>query len=140
MTIEAKSAAAVAAGSGAATVLSMVGEVALQILGVPLPVVLAAGTGAWIARSYTPAANLLTALVGTAGWTLAGCFTAPFAQWIVKSFSGSEMPTNALAGIALCVSLVLPMVVPIVRQKLPEVIGARLDRWKGRPDRDGGAS
>ena len=125
MSIEAKSAAVIAAGSGTATVLSAIGEVTLQILGVPLPVVLACGTGAWIARSYAPASSLLAALPGTAGWTIAGCVLAPLAAALARRYLGLELPTNALAGIGLIVSLVLPMVLPILKEEGPR----RLRAW-----------
>lgn len=120
MTIEAKSAAAVAAGSGVATVLSAIGEVTVQILGVPLPVVLACGTGAWIARAYTPSTNLFAAILATAGWTIAGCVLAPLAQAVGKGVLGFDLPTNALAGVGLVVSLSLPILLPIVKEEGPK--------------------
>jgi hypothetical protein len=116
MTIEAKSAAAVAAGSGAATVLSAVGEVTMQFLGVPLPVVLACGTGAWIARVYSPSARFFPAIAATMGWTIAGCVLVPLASAAAKRWLDFDIPNNGLAGLGLLVSLALPMLLPAARE------------------------
>lgn len=135
MSIETPSvgAAAVAGTSGAATVLSMLSEVATQILGVPLPVVLSATTGAWVARSYAPSKNFAAAIAGTLGWTIAGCTLAPLAGALLEHWTGLKLPTNALAGLALVVSGGLPLLLPILVEKVPEIVRARLDKWKGAP-------
>lgn len=120
MSLEAQSsaAAAVATGSGVGAVLSAIGEVTVAILGVPLPVVLAASTGAWIARSYAPAANFVPALLATLGWTIAGCVLAPLGKALVKHYvPGLDLPTNALAGLALVVAGGLPILLPSLIEK-----------------------
>lgn len=124
-------AALAASTSGAATVISTLTEVTTQILGVPLPVVLAALTGAWIARSYTPSKNFAAALFGTLGWTTAGCVLSPLAAALVKHYASLEFPTNALAGLALIVSAGIPLLLPILIEKVPEIVRARLDKLKG---------
>lgn len=124
--------AAVATGAaGTATLIVMLQDVSAAFLGVPLPVVLAAMTGAWFARSLAPAANFISALFRTMGWTIVGCVLAPLGQFSVKHFWSADLPTAALAGLALIISGGLPMVLPIIQQKLPDIVGSWLDRLKG---------
>lgn len=123
----------VAGTSGLAALLTIFQDVSAALFGVPLPVVLAAMTGAWFARSLAPAAGFFSALGATAGWTVAGCVLAPVVQFAVKYFTKTELPNAAFAGVALIVSGGLPMILPVVRTKLPEIVGSWLDRLKGTP-------
>lgn len=133
MSIEGPStgALAIAGAGGVAALIAAFTEVALQLFGVPLPVVLAAMTGACIARSYTPAQNFFGALMATIGWTIVGCALAPIVQAMVKKVAGLELPTNALAGVALIVSAGVPLLIPILKEKVPEIVRSRLDQLKG---------
>lgn len=103
----------------------------MGIFGVPIPVLLAAMTGACIARSYVPARNYFAAISATLGWTVVGCSLAPLAQAIVKKYLELDLPTNAMAGVALVAAAGLPLVMPIIVEKVPEIIRAKLDSWKG---------
>lgn len=114
--------------SSAGAVASSFGDLSLQLLGVPLPVLLAAAAGAWIARAYTPAGNFFAAAVATFGWTIAGCVLAPLAAWAIGYWSGKQMPNNVQAGLALVVSVALPLVLPVIREKLPAIVSAALER------------
>lgn len=123
--------------SGASSFAS-ISAAAVEILGVPLPVVLAAIAGAFIARSYAPSGNFFASAAATIGWAVAGCVLAPLASWLLKVATGVEAPANVQAGLALLVSAFLPIALPIVREKLPEIIKHWLDRAKGGGNSKGG--
>lgn len=93
----------VAAASGVAAWATVAADVALAIFGVPLPVVLAAATGAAGARTFVPHVSYARAVIEGLLWGAVGVFTAQFALWIVSLFS-STIPTGALSGAALLVS------------------------------------
>jgi len=85
--------------------LSFVGEVAMQLLGVPLPVVMAAAAGAGAARSFMDPVGFMRALWQTVVWTIIGCTGAPAAQWAIRQATSSwgtsvELPLNTMAGAA----------------------------------------
>lgn len=126
-----EAAAMTASATGAAAIVSMIGEVTSALFGVPLPVVLAAVTGAFIARSYTPASNFFAAIMATIGWTFAGCSLAPLATAIGDHYLSFKMPTNALAGLAFVVSVGLPILFPILVEKGKEIVRSHLDKLKG---------
>lgn len=97
-------AGAVAAATGIGAWLAMAADVALAIFGVPLPVVLAAATGAAGARTFMPAVSYRRALVEGLLWGAGGIFTAQLGLVIVESFARVTIPTGALSGAALLVS------------------------------------
>jgi hypothetical protein len=106
--------------------LSFVGEVAMQLLGVPLPVVMAAAAGAGAARSFMEAVGFVRALAMTVVWTIIGCTGAPLAQVVIKaagSMAGAQvdLPTNTLAGAAAVLASVPwwgPKVWPFIAARL----------------------
>lgn len=128
-----------AAGSVGAA-LAMAGEVAMQVLGVPLPVVMGSAAGAGIARSLMDPVGFVRALFVTAAWTVAGCVGAPLAQVGAQaglSKLGVEiaLTTNVLAGLAALVAALpwwAPKVWPLVQAKF----GAK----RGGQSGDGGAA
>ena len=108
-----------AAVSAAGSVMTTVSDVASQLLGVPLPVVLGAIAGAFLARAYAPPTGFLSAAMASAIWTVAGCVLAPFAPSVAKvllakfaGVDGFDLPAAALAGVALCISLFGPLLLP----------------------------
>jgi hypothetical protein len=112
--------------SVAGSILTAVNDVALQILGVPVPVVLAAAAGACIARSYAASVSFGRAFLSTTGWTVLGCALAPLAQSLVLTLSARlgvplALPTNVLAGFAGIVAAApwwLPIIWPLVLARL----------------------
>ena len=112
--------------SAAGAVATGLTDVALQILGVPLPVVLAAAAGAFIARSYAERASFGRAFVMVVAWTVAGCALAPLAQAVFAAGAAKfglelTLPTNAAAafsGITAAASWWLPIVWPMVLARL----------------------
>ena len=112
--------------SAMAAVATGLSDMALQILGVPLPVVLAAAAGAFIARSYAEKSSFGRALAMVAAWTVAGCALAPLAQAVFAAGAarlGLELtlPTNvmaAFAGVMSAASWWLPIVWPMVLSRL----------------------
>lgn len=120
-------AGAMAASSGAAALFATVGEVTTQVLGVPLPVVLGAATGAFLARAYMPALEIgfVRALAVSIGWTLAGSIAAPLVSSLLPLLPGLgslKLPVGALAGIAGLVASApawWPKVWPLVAARLP---------------------
>jgi hypothetical protein len=97
-----------AAVTAAGTWWSLIGDVAVQLLGVPLPVALAASTGAFLARTYQPAAALWRAFAGSACWVVGACALAPLAAPIAQKYAGVELPAGALAGVAFAIALAGP--------------------------------
>src|SRR6267142_6237471 len=83
---------AAAATAGAATWWSLIGDAAMQLLGVPLPVVLAAATGAFLARTYQTATPLIRAIAGSASWVVGACALAPLAAPIAEKYAGVALP------------------------------------------------
>lgn len=117
--------AACAAGSAAvATWLSVAADVALQLFGVPLPVVLAALTGALGARVFVPPVPFWRAVVMSVFWTCAGAFGAQLAMWLAAMWVSGTPPAGALGGLALVTSALGQRVAPI----LWENGGAALER------------
>lgn len=131
--IAAQVAPAAAAGTGAAAFITALADVSTQLLGVPLPVVLAACAGAFVARSYASSAEqgFASAALATLGWALAGCVLAPLASWALEQAFSGKLPTNAMAGLALIVAAGLPMALPIIREKAPGILRHWLDKIGG---------
>jgi hypothetical protein len=115
------------AGGALGVFVAILSEASVQLLGVGLPVVIAAAGGALIARSYLPPVGFFRALWYTGLWTIAGCVLAPVAQ-IVGAKIGTEIPGPALAGIALIVAGAAPFVWPVLIETLPGIA----KRWLGR--------
>lgn len=98
-----------AAAGSAGTALAMLGDFALQVLGVPLPVVLASAAGAGLARSFADPVGFWRALALTTVWTIIGCAGAPLAQAIgpalVQLALNREvtLPANTLAALGAIV-------------------------------------
>jgi len=115
------------AATVAAAVLTAAGDVAVAVMGVPLPVVMASAAGAGLARSFLPAVSFWQAAGATGLWTVLGCAGAPFAQSALPALLsplGVQMvlPANALAGIAATVASSPwwgPKVWPLVVQRFP---------------------
>ncbi len=125
-------AAGLAASSGVATVVATIGEVTTQVLGVPLPVLLGAATGAFLARAYLPAIgadgqplNFFRALGISIAWTLAGTCSAPLVHAVLPLLPGLgalKLPAGALAGVAGLVAAApawWPKVWPLIAARLP---------------------
>jgi len=125
-----------AAGSvGAAAV--MVGDFALQLLGVPLPVVIGSAAGAGLARSFMEPVGFLRALVLTVAWTLIGCVGAPLAHAVGPAVALAVfnrevvLPAGVLAGLGAAIASS-----PCWMPKLWPAIAAKLGLGK----KDGGAN
>lgn len=116
--------------SGVGAILTALSDIAIQVFGVPLPVLLAAAAGAFLARSYLPSVGTVRALGGSTVWTVVGCALAPIIPAIAGKF-GLEVPTGALAGSALVVSAGAPLLWPVVVDNLPRLAKRWFDRLSG---------
>lgn len=114
----------------AASLAATISEVAVEWVGVPLPVVFAALAGAGVARSYTPPGNFFAALLATTGWAICGCILAPLLQ-AVFAMVGITLPVNGQAACALITAAGLPLALPILKEKAPEILRYWLDKLKG---------
>lgn len=135
MSVEAK-AAALGAASGIGAGFAIVKEIALEIFGVPLPVVLAAATGALWARATQPQQTFLRALWATVAWTATGAFLAALARYLLGAGLGTvgvtaEIPGAALAGLALLITWLGPKLAPVIAQGAEEILRARLRKLRG---------
>lgn len=117
--------ACAAAVSAAGTWLAMASDAALQLFGVPLPVVLAALTGACGARVFLPAAQFAHAFMGCVFWTSAGAFCPQLVLWLISQWLTGAPPSGVLAGIALITSALGQRAAPILWERG----GAALQRW-----------
>lgn len=115
---------AVAGGVGAGVV--MLGDALVQLLGVPLPVVVASAAGAAMARAFLDTIGFWRALWITALWTVLGCAGAPLAQALgpalVQAALNREvtLPANTLAALGSIIGAApwwWPKVWPLVAAK-----------------------
>lgn len=136
MSLETPSAAAVVAGAtGIAGVLAVLGDVALQLFGVPLPVLCASVTGACGARVFLPPASFWRAFWSSSFWTGAGVFASQLVLWIASKWLDGAPPTGALAGIALALSAFGQRVVPILWDRGGAALERKLDQiWATKGD------
>lgn len=109
-------------------------EIASEFFGVPLPVLLAAATGAFGALSFVSATTYLRTLGIGIVWTLAGTFSAQLALWAIGAAFSTQVPTGALAGAAILVSAAGPVLVTKDNvQKLREAAARKLDDLWRKP-------
>ena len=102
-------------------------DVAVQLFGVPLPVVLAALTGALGARVFLPPVSFWRAVAMSVFWTFAGAFGAQLALWLASKFISGTSPSGALAGVALLVAFLGQRVAPILWESGGAALQRRLD-------------
>lgn len=115
-----------AAASGTASWWTAAKEIALELFGVPLQVVLAAAAGAFLARSFMAnETGYLRAVAGGALWTIVGTVLAQLLLALIAAWLDKEIPTGALSGVALIVSAGGQFVVPVMAREGPEA----LRRW-----------
>lgn len=111
-----------AAAGSVGTALAMAADAAMQLFGVPLPVVLGSAAGAGIARSMLDPVPFWRALFVTAAWTVAGCVGAPLAQALLgKAGIALDLTTNVLAGLGIAIASAqwwVPKVWPMVMERL----------------------
>jgi len=109
--------------AGAAGWFAQAGEIAVQLLGVPLPVVLAAIAGAFLARTYQEPCSYISALGRSFGWVVFGCAGAQAAVAITSTASETfKVPVGALAFIALLISGLAPKLWPVLVEQAPIVL------------------
>lgn len=120
--------ASTAAATGTAAALVAAKGMAMELLGVPLPVVLAAATAAFAARSFMPTTTYSKALCGGLVWTLIGVFLSSLILSGVALWTGKEPAAASLAGVALLVAGLGQLVFPVIKEKCPQVLGRYLDK------------
>jgi len=111
--------------TGATGWLSAAGEVAVQLLGVPLPVVVGATAGALLARGTQEPASFLQAGLRSLLWIVIGCVCAQGAQAILGWALGAALPVGVLGFAALLFSGLGPKLWPVLTDQAPLV----LRRW-----------
>lgn len=127
--LQQKSAAALVAGaSGAGTLLATAKTWALELLGVPLPVVLAAATGAFGARFFLAEGPFWRGLASSAFWTLAGSFGVQLVLWVASQWITAQPPAGVLAG----GSLIIAGLGQIAGPQLPELVRAAVENLRRR--------
>lgn len=124
-------------GSWIGVWLAIAADLALQLFGVPLQVVLAAAMGAFGARSFLPPIGFWPALGSSSLWTAAGAICAQLLLALANAFVSKEIPIAALAGVALVGAaggqLFVPVIIPVIRDRLPGAVNAWFDRFgKGK--------
>lgn len=131
--------ACAALASGVGTWMALVSEAALQLFGVPLPVVLAALTGACGARVFLPPVPFLHAALSSVFWTATGTFLPQLLLWVAGSLMTAGAPAGVVAGIALMTAALGQRVAPIVWEKGGAALERKLDGlWPKKSDNNGG--
>jgi hypothetical protein len=115
---------AAAATTATAWWWSLLGDAAVQLLGVPLPVALAAATGAFLARTYQTPASFARAIAGSVSWVVGACALAPLASPLALKYAGVELPAGALAGAAFAIALAGPFGLQLGIEQLRKRFGA----------------
>lgn len=108
---------AVACASAAGTWLTLAGDVALQLFGVPLTVLLAALTGACGVRVFLPPSPFWRAVAACAFWTLTGAILAQAGLWLATLWLAAAPPSGVLAGAALLIASLGQRAGPIVWER-----------------------
>jgi apolipoprotein N-acyltransferase len=127
------SAGIVAATACTATVawLCVVQDVALQLLGVPLSVLLGGLTGALGARYFLPPMAFWPAAAGAGVWTIAAAILAEMLRWMIQELGSRPVPSGALAGIALVTAALGPHLLPVIIERAPAALRRLIDSIKG---------
>lgn len=120
-----------AAGAGVSAVsawIAIAADAAMQVFGVPLPVVLAALTGAFGARVFLPPAPFWRSITTTVLWTAAGAFLAQLALWVATAWFTGPPPSGALAGLALVCAFIGQRCAPILWERGGAALARMLDQ------------
>jgi hypothetical protein len=120
---QAASTVAGAAAAGASGWMATVGQVVVQLVGVPLPVVMAALAGTLLARVYLPPLAFGAALLRSFLWLVVGCIGS---QGIAAI--SIAIPVGALGLVAMMISGLGPRLWPVLVERSP----ALLERWLGK--------
>lgn len=129
-----KVAVAAAGTSAAAAWWAAAKEIAAELFGVPLPVVLAAATGAFGSLSFVSATTYGKTLGIGVLWTVIGTFGSQLALSVVGAWLGVTVPAGALAGAAILVAAAGPVLVTKANvAKLNDALGRYLDGLGRRP-------
>lgn len=127
MTVQAESAATALVAALVAFVAAAKG-VALELFGVPLPVVLAAATGAFAARTFLQPTTYVRALGAGFVWTLIGVFGSSLVLSLLAGWTGKEIPAPALAGAALALALGGQLFWPVIVSRAPSALERLIER------------
>lgn len=114
-----------ALASAGATIWCGMTAAAEALFGVPLQVVFAAATASFGALTYLGQMGIGKLIAASIFYTAIGSFTVPLAMHLLGA------PDKASAGVALVISGALPFCMPMIRQKLPELIGRLFDKLTG---------
>jgi len=109
-----KALAATSAASGAAAWWTAAKDVVVELFGVPIQVVLAAATAAFLARSFLPSVGYLQALSAGLAWTAVGTYGAQLGLALIGAWAGVQIPTGAMAGAAMVVAGAGQFVAPVL--------------------------
>lgn len=99
-----KAVVATAAASGGMAWWTAAKEIALELFGVPLPVVLACATAAFGALSFHSNMTYRKTVWAGVVWTMLGAWGARTALSLIGGWAGVEIPVAALAGGGIALS------------------------------------
>lgn len=99
-----KVSAVTASTSGVAAWWTTAKEIALELFGVPMQVVLACATAAFGALSFQSETTYLKTMRAGVVWTGVGTYGAQLGLSVIGSYLGVEVPTGALAGAGMVVA------------------------------------
>lgn len=125
--------ATVATSSAIGAWIAEAKAMAVELLGIPLPVLLMSFVGGFGARLWVPQVTFWSGLGGSFLWSLAGAGLAHLAAWLVAVvISAGHAPENVLGGLAM----VLAAAGVVVGHRLPSIANAALDSIKRRLNGD----
>jgi hypothetical protein len=133
--------ACAAALGGVGAYVSLASDAAMQLFGVPLPVLLASLTGACGARVFLPPSPFWRAASSSFFWTFFGVFVPNLVLWIASQWVAAAPPAGAVAGVALVTAALGQRVVPILWEKGGAALERKLDGlWARHNDGDKGGT
>ena len=117
--------AAVAAGSAIGSWWAVAAQVAVELFGVPIQVVIAAITASFTAQTFRPLSGVLPTLGSGTLWAMVGSFGANFAVVALNAWFSISIPAGALAGVAMIIAGAAPFLAPVLIREGPAAVA----RW-----------
>lgn len=116
---------AIAATSALGTWWAAAAEIATEIFGVPIQVVIAAITASFTAQTFRPMASVAATLCSGTLWAMIGSFGANFTAIALGAWFNVTIPSGAHAGVAMIIAGAAPFLAPVLAREGPAAVA----RW-----------
>ena len=125
--------ASVAAASALGGWWAVAAQLAAEIFGVPIQVVIAAITASFTAQTFRPLSGVWSTLASGTAWAMIGSFGANFAVVALNAWLGISIPSGGLAGVAMIIAGAAPFIAPVLVKEGPAAVA----RWLRNIKKDG---